>query len=213
MITRITIGMVLTCCLALSPTAHAAYVKSYRITSGGQVTDQGSQRLYQGQEPNSSWGLDSVTNSFEATGAWGTTYWRPLTTGLFTVSDILDVTYADSGLAYVVTTKGNYRITSGGQVTDQGSQRLYQGQEPNSSWGLDSATNSFEATGAWGTTYWRPLTTGLFTVSDILDVTYADSGLAYVTVSVPISEPETYSMLLTGLGLLGFMSRRKKDFA
>jgi hypothetical protein len=32
-----------------------------------------------------------------------------------------------------------------------------------------------------------------------------------MTVSVPIPEPETYAMLLAGLGLLGVVARRRKQ--
>ncbi|HKX53004.1 MAG TPA: FxDxF family PEP-CTERM protein [Nitrosospira sp.] len=35
--------------------------------------------------------------------------------------------------------------------------------------------------------------------------------LAGVTVS-PVPEPETYAMLLAGLGLMGMMVRRRKEF-
>ena len=33
----------------------------------------------------------------------------------------------------------------------------------------------------------------------------------YVTVPVPIPEPSIYAMLLTGLGLIGFMGRKQAD--
>jgi hypothetical protein len=31
------------------------------------------------------------------------------------------------------------------------------------------------------------------------------------TIGAPIPEPETYALMLAGLGLLGFMARRKKQ--
>lgn len=36
---------------------------------------------------------------------------------------------------------------------------------------------------------------------------------SYVEVPLPIPEPETYAMLLAGLGLLGFMAHRRKESA
>jgi hypothetical protein len=35
--------------------------------------------------------------------------------------------------------------------------------------------------------------------------------LQYTAVAAPVPEPETYAMMLAGLGLLGFMARRKKQ--
>jgi len=41
-----------------------------------------------------------------------------------------------------------------------------------------------------------------------------DAGIAYIVeYSAPVPEPETYAMLLAGLGLLGFMARRRKESA
>ena len=36
-----------------------------------------------------------------------------------------------------------------------------------------------------------------------------DGNLSYGAVAAPIPEPETYALLLAGLGMLGFMGRRR----
>jgi hypothetical protein len=45
---------------------------------------------------------------------------------------------------------------------------------------------------------------------DILNVENASLGASYISPS-PIPEPQTYAMLLAGLGLIGFIARRKKQ--
>jgi hypothetical protein len=37
------------------------------------------------------------------------------------------------------------------------------------------------------------------------------TGLADVTTTLPVPEPETYAMMLAGLGLMGFVARRRKE--
>jgi hypothetical protein len=38
-----------------------------------------------------------------------------------------------------------------------------------------------------------------------------DEGISVPPVVTPVPEPETYAMLLAGLGLIGFMVRRRKE--
>ena len=40
-----------------------------------------------------------------------------------------------------------------------------------------------------------------------------DTSLVQGTITDPVPEPETYAMLLAGLGLLGFVARRKTQHA
>jgi hypothetical protein len=48
---------------------------------------------------------------------------------------------------------------------------------------------------------------------DILNVEHASLGASYISAVNPIPEPETYAMLLTGLGLVGFIARRRKQIS
>ena len=41
-------------------------------------------------------------------------------------------------------------------------------------------------------------------------IAFHDGGIATLTAPAAVPEPETYSMMLAGLGLLGFMARRRK---
>jgi hypothetical protein len=45
----------------------------------------------------------------------------------------------------------------------------------------------------------------------ITDMTFPDSRIAYtgIAVAAPVPEPETYALMLAGLGVLGFVARRK----
>jgi hypothetical protein len=45
---------------------------------------------------------------------------------------------------------------------------------------------------------------------DILNVEHASLGASYFSNVNPIPEPETYAMLLAGLGLVGFIAHRGK---
>lgn len=42
------------------------------------------------------------------------------------------------------------------------------------------------------------------------DTTQGNSGTGSVSFTTPIPEPDTYAMMLAGLGLLGFMARRRR---
>ncbi|WP_292993982.1 PEP-CTERM sorting domain-containing protein [Nitrosomonas sp.] len=58
----------------------------------------------------------------------------------------------------------------------------------------------------WGIGFWNDMGVGpLFTVKFGYVVEYGDTLLS------PVPEPETYAMLLAGLGLLGFMAPRRKE--
>lgn len=45
---------------------------------------------------------------------------------------------------------------------------------------------------------------------DILNASSASVGVSYIS---PVPEPETYAMLLAGLGLMGFIARRRKQIS
>jgi hypothetical protein len=65
----------------------------------------------------------------------------------------------------------------------------------------------------WGNTTYFNVTTG--TGPLIASVSFTASQNAFETDNhaflSPIPEPETYAMMLAGLGLLGFMARRRKQ--
>jgi hypothetical protein len=45
--------------------------------------------------------------------------------------------------------------------------------------------------------------------SDVINMTTGETGNV-ASLANPIPEPETYAMMLAGLGLMGFMARRRK---
>jgi hypothetical protein len=81
--------------------------------------------------------------------------------------------------------------------------------------GQFSATGTGSAlAGTWlselGTASSSAYTANIWTVQSMLSV---GQGYAQdVVVFAPVPEPQTYAMLLVGLGLIGFSARRKKDF-
>ena len=53
-------------------------------------------------------------------------------------------------------------------------------------------------------------TNWLFAYEDGTDFDYNDMAVKVESISAPVPEPETYALMLGGLGALGFMSRRRK---
>jgi hypothetical protein len=45
---------------------------------------------------------------------------------------------------------------------------------------------------------------------DVLNVESASLGASYISAVAPIPEPESYALLLAGLGLIGFMTRFRR---
>jgi hypothetical protein len=80
---------------------------------------------------------------------------------------------------------------------------------------FDSAMMSL---GSWNTggdhssfTFSESLAGGDYSFTVYGDQPLVSTGYYDMTVSVPIPEPETYAMLLAGLGLLGVVARRRKQ--
>lgn len=66
---------------------------------------------------------------------------------------------------------------------------------------------------SWTATFGNPVTfDGEQFALHVQGLTQAQGGSAfYVNTVSPVPEPETYAMLLAGLGLIGFMAKRKKS--
>lgn len=64
---------------------------------------------------------------------------------------------------------------------------------------------------SWTATFANPVTfqENQFALH-VQGLTPAEGGSAWYTNTSPVPEPETYAMMLSGLGLLGFIARRKK---
>ena len=56
----------------------------------------------------------------------------------------------------------------------------------------------------------QPTGTWSFTVLDSVSVAGGQSATQDLLVAIPVPEPETYALLLAGLGLLGFVARHRK---
>ena len=62
---------------------------------------------------------------------------------------------------------------------------------------------------SWGNTL---LGAGPHSINIFDDLSPFGSGKGYVGVfAIPVPEPETYAMMLAGLGLMGFVARRRKQ--
>ena len=51
---------------------------------------------------------------------------------------------------------------------------------------------------------------GFEDVSGAGDMDYNDHQFSFTNVANPVPEPETYALMLAGLGLMGFVARRRK---
>jgi len=68
---------------------------------------------------------------------------------------------------------------------------------PNRSWGMDNGSASF-----------APVTATAFTITNLGGDGY-NSVSEFQAFGAPVPEPETYALMLAGLGALGFVARRK----
>ncbi len=95
--------------------------------------------------------------------------------------------------------EGNWTWRNGPEVGQAFTYTNWSSGEPNNCCGGENyvVTN-------WGPGTWN----------DIGPSAFPDHTSYYVIeYSAPVPEPETYAMLLAGLGLLGFMARRRKESA
>ena len=136
-----------------------------------------------------------------ATGVTGETHWSQTITGF------------DSGQNYVL---GFMMANEHGTVTPQFA--IPQTITVSFTSGSDTAPQSFTEDSPPGDNYWRVwvaksmmfhATDSNVTIDFSANTPY-DVGLDNVTVSAAIPEPETYALMLAGLGLLGIIARRRK---
>lgn len=180
---------------------------NYSINQSGIINGSSGAIRYYGDQ-NGYWILDDVNNTVRSN--VGPT--RLLSTSLFSVSDIVDVTYTNiyNNMWVDLGTSTNYSIHQSGSINGSSGAIRYYGDQ-NGYWILDDVNNTIRTNSG-------PLSflkTSLFSVADILDVTYSNIySHMWVTVddgsAQQVSEPSTFTLLGLGLAGLGFIRRRRK---
>jgi hypothetical protein len=143
---------------------------------------------------------------------------------LVTLSSDESLTYEAGGQAFIRGTDSDYSqlsITVEGKVTellvlninasDDGFVSFTDGLDTSALFALDAnGQNFFTITGPFQTLSFTTFADQAGTQSDIVaDTRQVRFQLGDVT--TPIPEPETYALMLAGLGALGFMARRRKS--
>lgn len=141
-----------------------------------------------------------------------------------TLSSDESLTYEAGGQAFIEGTDSDYSrlsITVEGQITDllvlninasdDGFVSFSDGLDTSALFALDAnGQNFFTITGPFQTLSYTTFSDQAGTESDIVaDTRQVRFELGDVT--TPIPEPGTYALMLAGLGLLGFMSRRRRS--
>lgn len=180
---------------------------NYSLTLSGTINGSSDAIRYYGDQ-NGYWILDDVNNTVRSNAGPP----RPLNTSLFSVSDIADVTYTNiySNMWVDVGTSTNYSINQSGNINGSSAAVRYYGDQ-NGYWILDDVNNTIR-TNSGPTSF---LNTSLFSVADILDVTYSNIySHMWVTVddgsAQQVSEPSTFALLGLGLAGLCLTLRRRK---
>nr|WP_315253034.1 PEP-CTERM sorting domain-containing protein [uncultured Duganella sp.] len=126
-------------------------------------------------------------------------------------SDVESANFGGSGFQQVDTNTGNLQLKADTQyVAFFSTSGLQSGFGGTSSWGYTGDTisggnlvffNNGDDAGALTTAVW-----------DSTQWYNSSNDLAFqATLTAPVPEPETYGMMLVGLGLLGFLARRRKQ--
>jgi hypothetical protein len=163
-----------------------------------------------------------VANTVQLAGIQGNGV-HTLNTSLFSVKDILDVTYSNDYQAIINTTLGSYLLYNNGNVADLGfapGTRWYENENApfrENYWIFNDVANTVQLAGIQGNGV-HTLNTNLFSVKDIADVTYSNDYQAIITVrraELTNAVPEPSPMALTLLALvlmLGYSKSLRNRF-
>ncbi|GEA09916.1 hypothetical protein KUL49_02910 [Alteromonas sp. KUL49] len=188
---------------------------SFQISNNGSVQLM-SDRFY--SDGSAYWRLNDLNNTFGINSSANTSL-NFTSSGIsiqdqFSISDIINVTWARQSDAFVETNTGSYRISSDGSVQVV-ADRFY--SDGSAYWRLDDQNNTFGINSSANRTL-NFGSSGLsiedqFSISDIQDVTWARQSDAFVLVqqsAVTVDSPSSQLLVFAGLALFAAY-RRKPD--